>query len=481
MAMVGKNPSSDSPISCRIVLAFLDFLGSVELAPGVDSEALEVARDCLESAFRLNQVTTGERIRPGLLLDLFTSWEASEQQRLRSNLVSDGIQNKASCSMPTHNSENSEILGTSNNEGSADDSHDLDMPRDELFGRFYAALDKINFFSTSSVGIEDPAQIAKATQLFDEAFSELENSQEKKIDLAHLAEIFKSKGNQSMQLKLYMQAIELYTYAIALCDKNAVYYCNRAAAYTLVQRYTEAIEDCLKSIEIDQNYSKAYSRLGSAYFAQGNYHDALFKGYLRACQLDPSNRTIRENIKVTERKLMEQARAGDQNTRSPHGQESTSQSARPTNSTSPFASFPIGSPPSPEFVANIIRGMSSTHSQEPAAQSSEPPNTTNSFTSFPTNLSIPIDLSNIFGHMMSNHNTESTHPSTSADNNERSSNVNEAESTEPGVRVDANVNLNFGESPQQVSDVLMSVMQMFSSQMGSQDGTPPGSDPHTRS
>lgn len=44
------------------------------------------------------------------------------------------------------------------------------MPRDELFGRFYAALDKINFFSTSSVGIEDPAQIAKATQLFDEAF-----------------------------------------------------------------------------------------------------------------------------------------------------------------------------------------------------------------------------------------------------------------------------------------------------------------------
>lgn len=30
-----------------------------------------------------------------------------------------------------------------------------------------------------------------------------------------------------MQLKLYMQAIELYTYAIALCDKNAVYYCNR--------------------------------------------------------------------------------------------------------------------------------------------------------------------------------------------------------------------------------------------------------------
>jgi small glutamine-rich tetratricopeptide repeat-containing protein alpha len=43
----------------------------------------------------------------------------------------------------------------------------------------------------------------------------------------------------------------------------------------------EAIEDCLKSIEIDPTYSKAYSRLGSAYFALGNYHDALYKGYLK--------------------------------------------------------------------------------------------------------------------------------------------------------------------------------------------------------
>jgi small glutamine-rich tetratricopeptide repeat-containing protein alpha len=43
----------------------------------------------------------------------------------------------------------------------------------------------------------------------------------------------------------------------------------------------EAIEDCLRSIEIDPNYSKAYSRLGSAYFAVGNYQDALYKGYLK--------------------------------------------------------------------------------------------------------------------------------------------------------------------------------------------------------
>lgn len=41
----------------------------------------------------------------------------------------------------------------------------------------------------------------------------------------------------------------------------------------------EAVQDCLKSIEIDPNYSKAYSRLGLAYYAQGNYRDAIDKGF----------------------------------------------------------------------------------------------------------------------------------------------------------------------------------------------------------
>lgn len=44
------------------------------------------------------------------------------------------------------------------------------VSRDELFGRLYAGLDKINFFTSSPGGPEDPNQIAKATQLFDEAW-----------------------------------------------------------------------------------------------------------------------------------------------------------------------------------------------------------------------------------------------------------------------------------------------------------------------
>lgn len=35
--------------------------------------------------------------------------------------------------------------------------------------KFYAALDKINFFSASTGEIEDPLRVAKATQLFHDA------------------------------------------------------------------------------------------------------------------------------------------------------------------------------------------------------------------------------------------------------------------------------------------------------------------------
>lgn len=46
-----------------------------------------------------------------------------------------------------------------------------------------------------------------------------------------------------------------------------------------MHKYDEAIKDCLKAIEIDPNYGKAYSRLGLAYYAQGKYSDAINKGF----------------------------------------------------------------------------------------------------------------------------------------------------------------------------------------------------------
>lgn len=41
---------------------------------------------------------------------------------------------------------------------------------------------------------------------------------------------------------------------------NAVLHCNRAAAYMSLKKYAEAVNDCNKSIALDENYSRAHLR-----------------------------------------------------------------------------------------------------------------------------------------------------------------------------------------------------------------------------
>ncbi|XP_071693621.1 hsp70-Hsp90 organizing protein 1-like [Rutidosis leptorrhynchoides] len=173
----------------------------------------------------------------------------------------------------------------------------------ELFYQFRDALEKARFFGNTPIEATDVQ--FQAVWMFEGALQELKKSGVSEFDLQKIADTFKLKGNRSMEKKLYTDAIGHYTAAIALFDNNVVYYCNRAAAFTQAKLYTEAIFDCFKALAIDPSYSKAYSRLGFAYHAQGNYMDAIEKGYKKALQLDPDNETIKGNIKAAEKKLME--------------------------------------------------------------------------------------------------------------------------------------------------------------------------------
>lgn len=49
-------------------------------------------------------------------------------------------------------------------------------------------------------------------------------------------------------------------------------------------------------------YSKAYSRLGTALFYEGNYNKAV-ENYAQAVDLDPSNEGYRADLKAAEEKL----------------------------------------------------------------------------------------------------------------------------------------------------------------------------------
>ncbi|KAK9270419.1 hypothetical protein L1049_025998 [Liquidambar formosana] len=225
-----------------------------------------------------------------------------------------------------------------------------------------------------------------------------------------------------MQSKLYSDAIELYTCAIALCEHNAVYYCNRAAAFTQIHKYSEAIRDCLKSSEIDPSYSKAYSRLGLAYYAQGNYSDAINKGFKKALQLDPNNESVKENIRVAEQKLKEELQRTER--------DQSSSSASGNNQESD----------------NQSTGGSGNHATPPP------------FTSMPFNPSaLPADFASMLMNMAANA-YQGQH---TQDRPEEEGNVHGFD--EPEIRIGGNISLNFGEQmPEELTGALRSVMDMFS-------------------
>ncbi|XP_028089147.1 small glutamine-rich tetratricopeptide repeat-containing protein isoform X1 [Camellia sinensis] len=412
---------TDSPLCRRIVRSFLDFLNSVEPAPGVDLEGLEVAKECLAEVFKIDPSSVDSREKSDLLINLFNSWEANEKQEHKSDLTHEASladapsTSSAEIASDANHSEASQTLG----EDWTREAHTLGASEDELFGQFFGALEKIHYFIPMSDGHDDQGQLDRATHLFHNAAMEMKKSGCQIFDVRNLAETFKSQGNRAMQSKLYCDAIELYTFAIALSADNAVYYCNRAAAYTQVHQYAEAVRDCLKSIEMKPSYSKAYSRLGFAYYAQGNYRDAIDEGFLKALELDPNNDSVKENIRVAEQKLEEEQR------RSEHHQNSSSGSHQESNQQS---------------------------AGEPRSHAMPPP-----FTSMPFNANgLPADIASMFRNMAGNA-FQGQHPQHRQEADGNTDTVDE-----PEIRVSGNVNVNFGEQmPEELTGALRSVMEMF--------------------
>jgi len=98
--------------------------------------------------------------------------------------------------------------------------------------------------------------------------------------------------------------VEEYTKAIAICPDNAVYYGNRAAAFSGMDSNDEAIKDCERSLQIDPKYVKAHSRMGNALLNMGEYMRAS-ACYKMALSIDPNNQTYAEQLALAERRLEE--------------------------------------------------------------------------------------------------------------------------------------------------------------------------------
>ena len=157
----------------------------------------------------------------------------------------------------------------------------------KLFQKFMDTLKERGFFAGLSEGSEEwEARQRKARAKFDlrskaaaapaagsspgkkevAAQDELRHRLAQETKRMEDAEAAKTKGNAFLAAKNFADAVSSYSEAVRLWPTNAVYYSNRAAAYTHMQMYEEAIADCTKAVELKPDFSKAYSRLGTAHF-----------------------------------------------------------------------------------------------------------------------------------------------------------------------------------------------------------------------
>nr|KAF6402419.1 small glutamine rich tetratricopeptide repeat containing alpha [Rousettus aegyptiacus] len=118
------------------------------------------------------------------------------------------------------------------------------------------------------------------------------------------AERLKTEGNEQMKVENFEAAVHFYGKAIELNPANAVYFCNRAAAYSKLGNYAGAVQDCERAICIDPAYSKAYGRMGLALSSLSKHTEAVVY-YKKALELDPDNETYKSNLRIAELKLRE--------------------------------------------------------------------------------------------------------------------------------------------------------------------------------
>jgi small glutamine-rich tetratricopeptide repeat-containing protein alpha len=119
------------------------------------------------------------------------------------------------------------------------------------------------------------------------------------------ADELKKEGNKALGAKNYEEAISKYSAAIAL-NEDAVYFSNRAAAYSQCGRHEDARADALKALEVDPSFSKAYSRLGHAEFCLGSFKEAV-EAYEKGLDKDPNNQSLKQSLAAAKAKLNETA------------------------------------------------------------------------------------------------------------------------------------------------------------------------------
>lgn len=117
---------------------------------------------------------------------------------------------------------------------------------------------------------------------------------------AEQAVAFKNQGNQAFAAHDWPAAIDFYTKAIELNDKEPTFWSNRAQAYIKTEAYGFAIRDATRAIDLNPAFVKAYYRRATAYTAILKPKDAV-KDFKTCVKIDPSNKDAKLKLVESEK------------------------------------------------------------------------------------------------------------------------------------------------------------------------------------
>ncbi|KAK9927483.1 hypothetical protein M0R45_024664 [Rubus argutus] len=110
-----------------------------------------------------------------------------------------------------------------------------------------------------------------------------------------MADEAKAKGNAAFSSGDFNAAISHFTDAINLAPTNHVLYSNRSASYASLHKYSEALTDAKKTVELKPDWVKGYSRLGAAHHGLGHFDDAV-SAYKKGLEIDPNNDGLKSGL-----------------------------------------------------------------------------------------------------------------------------------------------------------------------------------------
>ncbi|CAK9876130.1 unnamed protein product [Sphagnum jensenii] len=439
---------TDSPLTRRVVRSFLQFLSSVQAAPGVDSEGIEVAAQCLSEVFKLNQQHDGDNNSPlPSLPDLFklhtSSSSSSSGLLVQPQASSDRVMADAASWCLKRCVVRNDLPSSDMKFMPAATAGSSNPCPTDLWEQFRDGLEVCGYFGGMSEGSPEHAARMKAAETtFENSLKKFRCSTTEQKDAQIVAEAFKVQGNASMKEQRFMEAIQFYTLAISLCGNNAIFYANRAAAHSEVNKFVEAIADCENAIRIDPKYSKAYSRLGWVYHAQGRFQEAIEKGFQKALDLDPNNATAKENLMAAQQKLAEQQRGQSHQQQEP---EQQSQNPFSQGGIPGFGGAIPGNVQLPPEMANLISGIMNLAAQYSQRQQQQENNTQ-------------------FGAAAGDESPE---------NGVEHDDDDAAAADDDDIQIDTSINftVNGQELPPEIAGLMGSVLQMFSGVNGAPAGS----------